>query len=433
MQWALALVAGVSASGALPELLQVDWRRIDDPPAQGPYQQGFQDSDGGWVDDNTVLTAFGYSAGGVPGFLNTAYLFNATNASAGWVSLPRAPVSGRQEVGSTVIGDCVYFVGGFSYSAPYAYTDALRLCRTAHGNGTWAWSALPPLPYPLCSHGVASIGTKLYVHGGADYDAQAFYTFADRHGENAGLGKRLFVLDTTDLAAGWARLPDTPGSPRYVHALSPAGRALYVLGGAVPNGSSVVDNWRYDTEGRTWTRLADLPVSSGNFQTNGASSYLDRYVLLVGGYQYGSVYRFPGDPRSPAPNASSTPPFGQARRMCPTGVAAAGCRSGCAASATIVDKHYMGSTWATEYENDIFVYDTERDVFGTVRAVSSAEPGLMPPRCGGLPINDNLPQTNVRGDQVFVIGGEANDRQFAGRNYTHYPRLAVVGKLSVVQ
>ena len=64
MQWALALVAGVSASGALPELLQVDWRRIDDPPAQGPYQQGFQDSDCGWVDGRCGWRGCGVCGGG---------------------------------------------------------------------------------------------------------------------------------------------------------------------------------------------------------------------------------------------------------------------------------------------------------------------------------------------------------------------------------
>jgi hypothetical protein len=34
-------------------------------------------------------------------------------------------------------------------------------------------------------------------------------------------------------------------------------------------------------------RLADLPVASGNFQTNGAmTSFEDRYIVLIGGYQY---------------------------------------------------------------------------------------------------------------------------------------------------
>jgi hypothetical protein len=56
----------------------------------------------------------------------------------------------------------------------------------------------------------------------------------------------------------------------------------------------------------------------------------------------------------------------------------------------------------------------------------------MPAGCGSLPINNNLPQTNVRGDQIFLLGGECNDRVVKGEHYTHYPTLALVGKLRVI-
>ena len=85
------------------------------------------------------------------------------------------------------------------------------------------------------------------------------------------------------------------------------------------------------------------------------------------------------------------------------------------------------------YNNDVLVYDAQEKIFGTARATSSAEPDLLPPGCGGLPINDNLPQTNVHGDQVFVIGGECNDRIIGGEHYTHYPNLALVGDISVLK
>ena len=44
-------------------------------------------------------------------------------------------------------------------------------------------------------------------------------------------------------------------------------------------------------------------------------------------------------------------------------------------------------------------------------------------------MNDNLPQTNLRGDQIFAIGGECNDRVLGGDHYTHYPQFAAVGKI----
>ena len=77
-----------------------------------------------------------------------------------------------------------------------------------------------------------------------------------------------------------------------VHAFSPAGERLYAIGGGTANGSSTVDNRVYDPKAGSrgaWRRLPDLPFSSGNFQTNGASSFIDRYIILVGGYQYAHV------------------------------------------------------------------------------------------------------------------------------------------------
>lgn len=66
--WAAFVAIAADGGGrgpALPVMLQIDWRRLPDVPAQGPEHQGFQDSDGGWIDDDTVVTAFGYAAGGV--------------------------------------------------------------------------------------------------------------------------------------------------------------------------------------------------------------------------------------------------------------------------------------------------------------------------------------------------------------------------------
>jgi hypothetical protein len=100
----------------LPEILSVDWRRLEDNPGQGGAYGGFQDSDGGFLDEEVVLTAFGYAGGGH--FLNTAWLKNTSDPSGNWTALPAAPVSGRQEVGAAIIDGSAYFVGGFSYTAP---------------------------------------------------------------------------------------------------------------------------------------------------------------------------------------------------------------------------------------------------------------------------------------------------------------------------
>jgi len=92
----------------------------------------------------------------------------------------------------------------------------------------------------------------------------------------------------------------------------------------------------------------------------------------------------------------------------------------------------MGGGWAGQYDNDVFVYDTAKALFGTIRSISTSDPTLMPAGCGGYPIDANVPQVNVRGDRIFGIGGECNDRVIGGERYTHYPALAVVGRISAV-
>jgi hypothetical protein len=75
----LSLSAGPRPKQAdLPVMVHIDWQRAPDIPKQGSTKSGFQDSDGGWLDGTTVLTAFGYSSGGVPGFLNTAWILNSS-------------------------------------------------------------------------------------------------------------------------------------------------------------------------------------------------------------------------------------------------------------------------------------------------------------------------------------------------------------------
>ena len=254
-----------SASAMSPPLrpmLHIDWRRLPDFPKQGPVSpSGLEASNGGWVDDDCVVAAFGYPAGGAAAFQNTAWLLNtssAAGASNNWTRLPDAPVCGRQDVGAAVIDGAIFFVGGFSYSAPFTYNDTLKLSRAA--NGSWEWQVLPDFPYPVDSYsGVVAVGTKLYLMGGAVYTAAkgaaGFYVNQT--------GTRLYSLDTADPAGGWVPLPSVPGSPRWVQSVSSVGLDIVVIGGATGANPShavttVVDNWKYSTDKQTWSRLADM-------------------------------------------------------------------------------------------------------------------------------------------------------------------------------
>lgn len=73
--------------------------------------------------------------------------------------------------------------------------------------------------------------------------------------------------------------------------------------------------------------------------------------------------------------------------------------------------------WAAEYDNDVLVFDTLEQKWGRARGVSTHDPTLMPTGCGDFPMNDNLPQVNVRKNKIFAIGGECDNRKIAGEVY----------------
>lgn len=404
------------SSSELKPILGVDWKRVKDLPPQGPTHSGFQDSDGGWLlNRSVVVTAFGYGAGGQPGFFNSAWAFNTTDRA--WDRLPDAPVSGRQEVAATHVGDdSLVYVGGFNYVSPqWTYPDVLKLKVDA--TGKWSWSILASFPHPIMSAGVTSIQSVVYVVGGADYDGKKFYNLNDRSGGTPGLGARVYSLDTANASAVWKEEAELPGPPRWVHSVTNVNDKIYVIGGGIttPSGTTytVVDTWVFDPAQSSWEQLPDLPVASGNFQTNGGGAFLNRYILLVGGYPYGGVY---------AKNGSIVPSYGQAQQFCPAGKQSpVQCRKGCDAKTT-----------GNEYYNDIWVFDTETRQYGAVVSTSNADPDLIPENCGGFPMNDNLPQTNMAGDKVFVAGGECDPRKIGSEIYTHYPQLVLEGTIRLL-
>lgn len=377
---------------SLPQMLSITWQKGPNLP------QGFQDSDGGIL-NNTLVTVGGFCQGtsgwdnreqldsqkpGIypRGFLKKTWGLNLQSPDAGWQCLPDFPGAARQELFSITVNDRLYSWGGFSYSDPYCYSDGYRFSQQ---NGVWNWEQLPSLPSPVASSGICSVGSKIYVVGGADYDANNLYTNTDRNGNAARLGSRMLVLDTNNLSAGWQACSPCPGTPRFVQATANVGGKVYVIGGATGNDNStggyatVVDNWQYDPESDQWSRLRDLPVASGNFPS-GSVVYNDRYVMLVGGAQYTNVI---------GPDGSTTLPYGT------------------------VSKFYPDNP----YNSDIFVYDTLTNLFGTAT---------------GLPLNNNLPMTVVEGNRIHMIGGEIGGAVIAGELYGHHPELYLVGTIQTV-
>jgi N-acetylneuraminic acid mutarotase len=369
----------------LKPMLAIQWKKGPNLP------QGFQDSAGGILHD-TLVTVGGFCSGhtGVPGkaatyprgFLDKVWGLNLQSPETRWQDLPNFPGAARQGLFAIVVHEQLCCWGGFSYAPPYSYKDGYRLSRR---EGKWQWDRLPELPWLACSSGICAVGSKIYVVGGSDYDGAGegrFYTETDRTGKVKRLGARLLTIDTKNLHAGWRELAPCPGTPRFTPAAAAVAGNLYLIGGATGNDNpcghycTVVDNWQYDPAADSWQRIADTPVASGNFPSGQIVAF-DRYIVLVGGYQYAKVL---------GPDGLPKPPYGA------------------------VGKHYPNH----EYCSDVFVYDVKRGKFGTGTP---------------LPLNNNGPMTVVAGDSIHLIGGETGGATIDGEPFGHHPDLYLVGTI----
>jgi N-acetylneuraminic acid mutarotase len=373
---------------SLRQMLSIVWKKGPDLP------QGLQDSFVGIV-DHTLVTSCGFCQGSAAwanakeldakkpgryprGFLNKTWGLDLENPAGGWTRLPDCPASGRQGGVGIVVSNTLYGWGGFNYTEPFCYGDGYRFSKS---QDVWKWDALPPMPSPTGGSAICAIGSIIYVCGGADYDSERFYTATDRSKTEKRLGSRLLVIDTNDLAAGWKRLPECPGTPRWVAGMAAVGGQIYQIGGAtgeLPNVGycTVVDNWRFDPASNQWSRLRDLPISSGNF-FSGDVAFQNRYILLIAGAQYPKVANPDG---------------------------------------TIRDKYGVPSQFQDKgsYFNDVFVYDVQSNLFGTADK---------------LPLNNNATMTVVCGDKVYMLGGETGGAVVEGELFGHHPDLCLIGTI----
>jgi hypothetical protein len=160
--------------------LNIRWSLGPDLP------QGFQDSDGGIL-GSQLITVGGFCSGGLEednrrkpgryprGFLTKAWSLDLNAAEPRWTPLPDFPGEARQGLFSAKVKDTLCLWGGFSYTKPFCYSDGYRLQRT--NDGGWNWSRLPDLPWKLTSGAVCTLGSKIYLCGGADYDGETgFFT-----------------------------------------------------------------------------------------------------------------------------------------------------------------------------------------------------------------------------------------------------------------
>jgi len=230
----------------------------------------------------------------------------------------------------------------------------------------WMWRREVDMPYRSGSSGIAydSVNSRVYLFGGCSFDG-LHNCDADHIGEHKHLGALLHVLDLKRTGAGWKPLPACPGTPRGYPAFAfTEANQLYTIGGfTTPSRGgdlfTVIDNWRFDIETSSWHWLPDSPFVSSDGFSRPSPLWHGRYMLLLGG-----AYR---------KKLMCSPPLYSAME---------------AGEAT----HLTQSTNDKDvFSAAAFYFDTHNHVFGSLDT---------------LPISNSIPMTAVKGDIVFVLGGE---------------------------
>jgi len=308
--------------------------------------------------------AFG---GEASGFTSLVFGIDIARLGEGWIRLPDLPGPARAAAAAVVVRHALYAIGGFNYTAPFTHRSTYRLQRGADG---WAWEDLKcDVPWPVCEANAIAIGPLIYLFGGADYfrppgaKGEDLFTEAGRDGSP--VGRALLVLDTRAPESGWKRLADFPGVPRSFSSAAAADGRIYVLSGLyspLPRAGraeaeyfNTVDSWVYDPATDAWSRLPDVP-DNANVR---AVTFRDRYLLLLGGYKYGSTWLSDGRRRD------------------------------------VYSEEEKSSTMAARITRRVQVYDT------LTRKLGEAAPLLDP---------SSWPMATVQSFSVYCLGGEGGAR-----------------------
>jgi N-acetylneuraminic acid mutarotase len=385
----------------LKPLLRIEWRLGPD------YPMGIQDSAVGYI-DGKLISAGGFTsypldvvkkypdafAGKAQGFTKLTFAFDPANESAGWQRIADMPDPARQGGAVAVVDNVLYVIGGINNDEPeHTYSIAHQLSLKG---GHWTWGQLPAtsgsghdrrccqLPWPVYggAGSTAVIGKKIYLLGGADYfrgpggEGLSLHSEAGRAGSP--VGSALLVLDTANIEAGWKRLADCPGVPKFHTAIAAVGGKIYQLGGVFSplvfkskgdgqNSYNAVDSWVYDPAKDSWTRLRDMPHGSNRR----ALVYANRYIILVAGFKYAETWNL---------NGTVTGAFNEVERT---------------------------RSFNDFFENTVLVYDTATATLGTTNRLIEVTA---------------IPSATINGDTIYSLGGEGGPRLY-------HPATLQIGKI----
>lgn len=169
-------------------------------------------------------------------------------------------------MGSVVVNQEIWIIGGFAGDHPGDATDKVQIYNTI----TDTWSDGPPLPVMRASGAAVVSGDKVHYFGGLLPDR---VTDSGDH----------FVLDINNISAGWQAAAMLPDARNHLGGAAINGK-IYAIGGQIGHDDGVKDLAFldvYDPSSNTWSRLAELPSARSHFEPGTIVD--DGKIIIVGG------------------------------------------------------------------------------------------------------------------------------------------------------
>ena len=368
---------------------------------------------------NDIITLFGYGDGMtnrankgkvfkqcIRGFVNNIYAYNIKSNK--WRILMKNPIKQRQGPGHVVVGEKIYFFGGYTYhpltgkqinallkagitlpkkKACITYNDAYVFHKIGE---KYTFTKLPNLPTSICNSGVAynEVNNSIYIVGGSLYSSTGHVNMKN----DDSIGSTVYKLDLNN-PTNYVKINKLPGTPRINALCSIVNNNLYVRSGVMIwkrerkkrtalfdfyNG--VMDNWKLDLSTNKWSRLKDQKYTIQN------STHIiknNRYIYNFGG----AIFPIQVSNRL-------------SRRLKPTDI------EGIQTIFMRSIRHGLESR--IRLTSSIYVYDTLKDSYKVL------------PK--GLPYYVSLPRI-CGTDCIYVLGGESNYFKIGNHEYFRHPNI----------
>lgn len=210
--------------------------------------------------------------GGTKQWHKTAYIKQAGSADQEWIVLPNTLPHPLAYGASIQIKQGILCIGGCGDRQCYSDVFLLKVQNgSVEIDKNW-----PSLPVPLANMTSSLLDNKIFVAGGQEsVDAP----IASKH---------FFMLDLSDVKAGWKCLPAWPGAPRgyAVSAVQNDGfdKCFYLFSGRNYQNENIdvlTDGYAYNPRLSTWKKLEGrFPVMAGAAVASGAN-----HIIFLGSVQ----------------------------------------------------------------------------------------------------------------------------------------------------